>query len=405
MTLLPSVILMFGFLVAGVIWFLPSDPAQTVDPAGQLSTPMPLAPVPTYGRLTSHAPPGETAWQRPRDGGEAARGPTVGASEPAALHRRLPDLIFGVVAFNGRVDRQPYHVGLRRWVQSVRDHTDEAHSELVIFTGSGEGSLMADRKMAHYLRSASVGIEEFDYRDNPTRVAHTEPRRHVWCVMRNRWFAISRFLEPRGGHYRYVLMSDTRDALLQADPFAWAPALRGSGPVLDERTVIFSGEGSGKVSTLRQSKKGVPRTLNCARDTSEPERAALLNTEPLNAGVTVGGAAAFANFSRAMTHVIRHVTTLTCLDVKDCTDQGLYNLLVYVYWQRYLPHARKLILPMEQALSYTLGHKRKCCKVDESGRLLNDEDRVPPVVHQFAKGMAGRSLPRTRFWRKVVQKR
>ena len=35
--------------------------------------------------------------------------------------------------------------------------------------------------------------------------------------MRNRWFAILRFLEPRHGRYRYVLMSDTRDALLQVE--------------------------------------------------------------------------------------------------------------------------------------------------------------------------------------------
>ena len=140
-------------------------------------------------------------------------------------------------------------------------------------------------------------------------------------------------------------------------------------------------------------------TLLCAL----AQRELLLDTEPLNAGVTVGGAEAFYNFSVAMSSVIKRVTTIACLDVKDCTDQGLYNLLVYAYWARYLPHTRKLVLPMEQALSYTLGHKRRCCDVDNSGRILNDGGNVPPVVHQFAKGSAGRALPRTRFWSKVDQ--
>ena len=51
------------------------------------------------------------------------------------------------------------------------------------------------------------------------------------------------------------------------------------------------------------------------------------------------------------------VTTLSCLKIKDCTDQGLYNLLVYWRWEHYLPHTKRLIVPMEGGvLSYTLGH-------------------------------------------------
>eukprot|EP00966_Prymnesium_polylepis_P003817 86780-Prymnesium_polylepis.2 len=165
--------------------------------------------------------------------------------------------------------------------------------------------------------------------------------------------------------------------------------------------MVFSGEGSGKVLTLRQSKKGLPRTLKCAPGASDAERRRLEGTEPLNAGVTVGGAAAFLNFSRAMSRVIRRVTSVECVAVKDCTDQGLYNLLVYLYWGAELPHTGKVVLPMERALSYTLGHKRPCCKVDARGRVLNDAGRVPPIVHQYAKGVAGRILPRTRFWKAV----
>ena len=86
--------------------------------------------------------------------------------------------------------------------------------------------------------------------------------------------------------------------------------------------------------------------------------------------------------------------------MKDCTDQGLYNLLVYAHWDEYLPHTRRAVLPMERALSYTLGHKKGSPRVEKaSGRVLNDHGQLPPVVHQYGKGSAGRALRRTPFVR------
>ena len=58
---------------------------------------------------------------------------------------------------------------------------------------------------------------------------------------------------------------------------------------------------------------------------------------------TLGGARAFLNFSAALAEVISRVTTPACLEVKDCTDQGLYNLLVYLRWE--VPHTRTAPLP------------------------------------------------------------
>lgn len=213
--------------------------------------------------------------------------------------------------------------------------------------------------------------------------------------------------------------------------------------------MVFSGEGAGDVRVLRQSRKGLPRTLECARGATAETLSWLPSTEPLNAGVTLGTADAFLNFSRAMTRVIARVTTTRCLAVKDCTDQGLcasrrpcdeatpfpcrspphlgspdahrrcsgprtphvcaiavcgkcrYNLLVYAFWSTELPRTRKLVLPMERALSYTLGHKRRCCALDTAGRVLNDGGRVPPVVHQYGKGAAGRWLAHSPFIRAI----
>ena len=78
----------------------------------------------------------------------------------------------------------------------------------------------------------------------------------------------------------------------------------------------------------------------------------------------------------------------------------MYNLLVYLRWGEYLPHTRRLVVPMEGGvLSYTLGHKSAHrVAVDRDGRLLDDtRDYVPPVVHQFGKGAAGKALRKTRF--------
>ena len=107
-----------------------------------------------------------------------------------------------------------------------------------------------------------------------------------------------------------------------------------------------------------------------------------------------GGASAFLNFSTALSALIARVTTPRCLDVQDCTDQGLYNLLVYTHWDAYLPYTRRIILPIERAPSYTLGHRKGDLHVDADGRIRNDVGQLPPVVHQFAKGSAGKALRR-----------
>lgn len=314
------------------------------------------------------------------------------------------DLVFGVVAFDPRIGCgtacSAHREGVRRWAASVRRYTDAATTEVALFTGPGRGNIAADHGTARVLRDADVRTIEGDFRDSPERVAHTDGRRYMWCVVRNRWFVLRDFLRAHAHEYRHVLMTDVRDAVVQANPFAWTP--RSGTAAFDlRRTIVLSGEGSGSVMVLAQSPKGKARTLGCAGtpalDASAQQR--LLATDPLNAGVTLGGVHAFLNFSAALADVIHRVTTASCLDVKDCTDQGLYNLLVYQFWKAHLPHTRRHIVPMEGgALSYTLGHKKGRVSVDSDGHVRDDTKRyVPPVVHQFGKGRAGKALQRTKF--------
>ena len=85
----------------------------------------------------------------------------------------------------------------------------------------------------------------------------------MWCVVRNRWFVIREFLREHAPEFRSILMTDIRDALLQADPFARRP----SGHAADRRARPaasgFAAQSSSavkaaEVRTLRQSKR-VPR--------------------------------------------------------------------------------------------------------------------------------------------------
>ena len=238
------------------------------------------------------------------------------------------DLVFGVVAFPPADKakatasfRAPHFKGVRRWVRSVRQATSAAQTQLLLFTSEGAGALTADAAMARWLAEQRVAVEYGDFADAPSRGAHGAPEKFIWCVMRNRWFVIADYLERHAGRFRYVLMTDVRDVVLQADPFAAALAknlVDGS-----QSTVVFSGEGAGRVKQLRDSKKGKPRTLDCAGPAPlrAPERQKLLATEPLNAGVTLGGAAAFRNFSRDGRRDPA-TTSAACVGIKDCTDQG-----------------------------------------------------------------------------------
>ena len=148
-------------------------------------------------------------------------------------------------------------------------HTDAAQTEIVIFSGRGQGSLLADAKLSAWLRAKGVQVVEADYADSSERVSHGDPAlRFVWCVMRNRWFVIASYLEARVDRYRFVLMTDIRDAIVQADPFAHDSSGAAS---LRSGAMVFSGEGTGKVMTLRQSRKGAQRTIGCARDADAVE--------------------------------------------------------------------------------------------------------------------------------------
>ena len=333
----------------------------------------------------------------------------------AAPSRKQRDLVFGVVAFDPRVgcgtSCAAHREGVRRWASSVRRHTDPATTELALFTAHGKGSIArASAGTARALRDFGVVTYEGDFRDRAGRVAHDGTNSEtpfVWCVVRNRWFVIRDHLRAHAGEYRHVLMSDVRDAIIQSDPFGWVPQQKSSGFEL-HRTVVFSAEGSGSVKTLAQSKKGLPRTVDCAGTTpplSDSAREMLKSTDPLNAGVTLGGYAAFLNFSTSLADFISHVTTLSCLKIKDCTDQGLYNLLVYWRWEHYLPHTKRLIVPMEGGvLSYTLGHLKGKPLVDADGRVRDlSRSYLPPVIHQFAKGAAGKALKRNAAFSKLLE--
>ena len=204
--------------------------------------------------------------------------------------------------------------------------------------------------------------------------------------MRNRWFVIADYLERHAGRFRYVLMTDVRDVVLQADPFAAALAknlVDGS-----QSTVVFSGEGAGRVKQLRDSKKGKPRTLDAPAGAARaPERQKLLATEPLNAGVTLGGAAAFRNFSRAMAAVIQRTTSAACVGIKDSPTRALQPARLPVLGR--VPH-RAVLLPTERAVVHARPRDAVLPRRAD-GTVLAKSGEAPPILHQFTKAEAAAS--------------
>ena len=311
------------------------------------------------------------------------------------------DLVIGVLVSNpdgcyrgggtngSSCDMRPVFDGALRWAYSVRRHT-APDTQIVLLTE--RSSFKAVQSFARRLE-AQLGVQlvQGDFMDNAERVEHdgTGGSRFVWCPMRNRWFVIRDFLRQRmisrQPEYRHVLMSDVRDVIVQRDPFANASLLAG--------TVIFSGEGR----TLRHSRKGLPRTVTCARELgADPDTLKWLQTtEPMNAGVTLAGGRAYRQFVEAFTLLLTKVTTPPCLAVRDCTDQGPYNLLAHWLWNasEHLAHTRRLLLPIERALSYTVSKVRGCCRLDEaSGRVLNGEGVAPALIHQYSLGSSAKAL-------------
>ena len=121
----------------------------------------------------------------------------------------------------------------------------------------------------------------------------------------------------------------------------------------------------------------------------------------------LGGAAAFRNFSRAMAaDPADDVGGVR--QIKDCTDQGLYNLLVYQYWASTC--TRGVLLPIERALSYTLGHVTPCRRVAPDGTVLAEWRGAadPPSVHQGGGGPQAaerRALPQAVHWTGRAERR
>ena len=127
------------------------------------------------------------------------------------------DFIFGVVAFDPRVgcgtNCAAHREGVRRWMASIRRHTRAASVDVALFTGPGRGSIGTSPSTARLLRRAGVRLIEGDFRDNPSRVAHADGTKYMWCVVRNRWFVVRDYLRAHAHEYRTVLMTDVRDAV------------------------------------------------------------------------------------------------------------------------------------------------------------------------------------------------
>jgi hypothetical protein len=316
-----------------------SSPAASMEASAMA----PVSPSPQLrpgaaGRLTSSSSALAAARRRNRPDPDSR----------VSTQSREVDFVFGVVAFDsdhgcqGKCVRADFDQGVRQWVSSVRRHTDLAHTEVAIFTGERRGNVVTgNTALADELRKAHVHVIEGDFGDAPSRVAHRERSKYVHCVMRNRWFVIRDHLRRHHSRYRHVLMADVRDAILQANPFGWTPQSvpsertrpgaqgaspwaathagtgAGTGGFDLSQSIVMSGEGSGKVRTLKASRKGLPRTIQCAANVSEETKSYLLTTDPLNAVRAQATRTNSSSHARAQPLVSPRPLLTPCRPVRD----------------------------------------------------------------------------------------
>ena len=152
-----------------------------------------------------------------------------------------------------------------------------------------------------------------------------------------------------------VFIVDARDLLFQGDPFSnWKADLE-----------VFCEDPSVTIGSCPYNSMWVGRKYG-------PEKLAQLADKPIIcAGTTRGTRAAMLNYCRLMCDEIEN--DATGLNI----DQGAHNRLVY---DGLLDPV--CITPNKQGCVQTVGNQQTFV-FDRQGRLLNDDGRPCPVVHQF----------------------
>lgn len=150
------------------------------------------------------------------------------------------------------------------------------------------------------------------------------PAESIHFLYRDRHLAFRNYLNDHGHKYKYVLVTDSRDVMFQANPFDWIPEwkarftnIKGKLQFLDH-FVILTAEGF----KIEKSGFACIEHFEFQRDVPRPYLKEDKNRWVINGGVAMGTPQAMMNF-----HFL--VWSLTLKTIGRCTDQATINWLMY----------------------------------------------------------------------------
>lgn len=242
------------------------------------------------------------------------------------------------------------------FVQSFQRHVPD--SDLVILT----------HEMDDFIESR---LAEFDV--EVVRIPATE----MHFLYRDRHLSFWRYLNDHGHKYRYVLTTDCRDVLFQANPFDWVGEwltrfkdIKGRTDFLTHFVILVS-EGF----KMSQSGFACIEQFEFERDVPRPYLQTDKERRVCNAGTVLGTPRAMQDFEFLM-------WTVTMKTIGRCTDQATLNWLMH-----YLDddETYNMTHPQHDNLCLT-GEGVKEGSVEpilKDGKLFNPRDQLYHLIHQW----------------------
>jgi len=185
--------------------------------------------------------------------------------------------------------------------------------------------------------------------------------RHVFHLRYLRYLLYDEFLQQQGADYDRILLADCTDVFFQADPFAWdwSPGVH-----------FFMEEGTKRLGDCPLHRLW----LGCQFGREFVERHASKNVSC--SGTTFGDTANLRKYLARMISTIMRARNLAKI---YGGDQGIHNYLLIEQLVDNL-----IVHPNRQGPVMTMGVMRAGdWRMDNHGRVLNDNHEIPPVLHQY----------------------
>ena len=209
--------------------------------------------------------------------------------------------------------------------------------------------------------------------------AYVQHRRDVRCLIINCWrfFGFFEYLNQLQNKPDYVLLSDIRDVVFQANPFVFSPGLSVASECV--RGTIRSSPGNSK---WLWEAAGFLELIKLGKCT------------PVCAGTTAADYPSMIKYLAFMTEQLRK---RYFWGLFDGVDQGLHNYLVYNRLVQPLHLQTNWNGPFLTLDSETVSPRNKT----KDGYLCNEDGSVIPIVHQYdrIKDLFQKGKPRPPCWK------